>query len=92
MRSYLVNVSLQDVVAQLQRLLPVQLPVLSAEPEGHERVAVPAEDDEETSGRLNSLFLSQLSLSAGKKANLGSQRNLSSWPSSRHISHSLKEA
>lgn len=27
-----------------------------------------------------------------QKANLGSQRNLSSWPSSLHISHSLKEA
>lgn len=79
--SNLVDVSLQNVMAQLQCLLSVQLPFLSAEPEGQESVTAP---DRQTDGRRNGsvktsffLPLSTLTLSL-PISYLGSQRNLSS--------------
>lgn len=42
MTSDLEDVSLEDVVAQLDGLLPVQLVLQPREPEGQQRVAAPA--------------------------------------------------
>lgn len=53
--SNLVDVSLQNVMAQLQCLLSVQLPFLSAEPEGQESVTAP---DRQTDRQISeNLFL-----------------------------------
>ena len=43
MQRYLEDMSFEDVVAQLHGLLPVQLPLLPGQHEGHEGVAAPGE-------------------------------------------------
>lgn len=79
--SNLVDVSLQNVMAQLQCLLSVQLPFLSAEPEGQESVTAPyrQRDGWRNKSVKTSFFLllSTLTLSLAISY-LGSQRNLSS--------------
>lgn len=89
-RARLVDVRLQDVMPELQCLLSGQLSCLSAEPEGQESVATPGNRD--TAQWETSVFFSlHLSLMPSGWLYLGSQRNRSSWPSSLHMSHSLKE-
>lgn len=93
-RARLVDVRLQDVMPELQCLLSGQLSCLSAEPEGQESVATPGNRDTQLSEKHLSLF-SSLSICHSCPLALwlylGSQRNRSSWPSSLHMSHSLKE-
>ena len=48
MLCYLEDMSFEDVVAQLHRLLPVQLALLPGQHEGHEGVATPAEQTQPT--------------------------------------------
>lgn len=89
----LVDVSLQDVMSQLQHLLSVQFSFLPAEPECHESMATPGGKKNKTKTLIipSSLFPASLFFLQQRVVYLGSQRNLSSWPSSLHINHSLKE-
>lgn len=86
----LVDVSLQDVMSKLQNLRSVQLSFLPAEPEGHENMTTPGEKKENL--HENPTFVLRHFLYYSQSTYLGSQRNLSSWPSSLHINHSLKDA
>ena len=52
MPRYLENMSFEDVVAQLHGLLPVQLPLLPGQHEGHEGVAAPGEQTQATFSEL----------------------------------------
>lgn len=88
----LVDVSLQDVMSQLQHLLSVQFSFLPAEPECHQSMATPGGKNQNQNPNHSFFSFSCILVFLQQRVvYLGSQRNLSFWPSSLHINHSLKE-